>query len=281
MCMLDLEDSVASNEKEAARKKVVEAIRSSDWGDKIVGVRVNSWGTEWTYGDLIEVACGAGERLDEVVLPKTESPADVHAADRLLTQVEKAAGLKPGRIGLQAQIESARALSNVAAICAASTRLVGVIFGPADFAASMGIPAIGGVGNHRQHSVWLDHALVEIAVAARAAGLQVIDGPYFKLGDLDGLSASCELSAGLGYDGKWAIHPDQLQAINEAYTPAQELFDRAWDLIEAYSATTEDQRAGSTVHEGEMIDEASRSMAAQLVKRGERAGLVRVIRRPR
>src|SRR3984957_21107990 len=133
MFFLDLEDAVAPLEKEAARAKVVEAVRDQDWGDAVLCVRVNAWDTKWTYGDVIDVVSGAGERLDELMLPKVQSAAEVIALDLLLTQVEKNSGLPVGHVGIEAQIETARGLINVDDICAASPRLETIIFGPADF----------------------------------------------------------------------------------------------------------------------------------------------------
>src|SRR5215469_10361069 len=142
MTFLDLEDSVAPLEKESSRAKVVDAIKNQDWGERVLCVRVNAWDTKWTYGDVIEVVGNAGERLDEVMLPKTQSPAEVVALDLLLAQVEINAGLPPGHIGIEAQIETTRGLINVEEICAASPRLETIVFGPADFAASMEMPVL-------------------------------------------------------------------------------------------------------------------------------------------
>ena len=154
MTFLDLEDAVAPLEKVPARAKVVEAIRSQDWGDRVLCVRVNAWDTEWTYGDVIEVVGNAGERLDEIMMPKVQSAADVIAMDLLLTQVEKNSGLPVGHIGIEAQIETARGLINVEEICAASPRMETIVFGPADFAASIEMPILtGGVS---QRSSWRD-----------------------------------------------------------------------------------------------------------------------------
>ena len=140
MSFLDLEDSVAPNEKVAAREKVVNAIRSLDWGERVLCVRVNAWDTPWTYGDVIDVVSKAGNRLDEIMMPKVQRASDVVAMDLLLTQVEKNAGLPIGHIGIEAQIETAEGLINVEEICAASKRLETIVFGPADFAASIGMP---------------------------------------------------------------------------------------------------------------------------------------------
>jgi citrate lyase subunit beta / citryl-CoA lyase len=273
---LDLEDSVAPLEKEAARAKVVDAIKNLDWGDRVLCVRVNAWDTEWTVYDVLEVVGNAGTRLDEVMLPKVQSAAEVVALDLLLTQVEKKAGLPEGHIGIEAQIETTRGLINVEEICAASPRLETIIFGPADFAASMEMPVLtGGVQIADYPGDHFHYVFSKILMAGRANGLQVIDGPYLYVRDPDGFRDYCKRTRILGYDGKWALHPDQVSILNEVFSPTQEQFDRAWDILEAYRVATEDERKGAVMFGDEMIDEASRKMAIKFVSRGERAGLKR------
>ena len=273
MTFLDLEDSVAPAEKVAARARVAEAVRSLAWDDRVLCVRVNAWDTPWTYGDVIEVVGGAGPRLDEVMLPKVQSAAEVVALDLLLTQVEKNAGLEPGHIGIEAQIETARGLINVDEICAASPRLETIIFGPADFAASVEMPVLtGGVAIDEYPGDHFHYVFSRILMAGRANGLQVIDGPFLKVRELDALRAFAQRTRVLGYDGKWALTPDQAAVLNEVYSPTQEQFDRAWDILEAYRVATEEHRTGAVMFGDEMIDEASRKMALKFVARGERAG---------
>src|SRR5829696_7066099 len=205
MTFLDLEDSVAPLEKEAARGKVVDAIKNLDWGDRVLCVRVNAWDTIWTYGDVIEVVGNAGERLDEIMLPKVNSAAEVVALDLLLTQVEKNSNLPVGQIGIEAQIETARGLINVEEICAASPRLETIIFGPADFAASMEMPVLtGGVQIAEYPGDHFHYVFSKILMAGRANGLQVIDGPFLKIRDADAFRDYCQRTRILGYDGKWA-----------------------------------------------------------------------------
>jgi citrate lyase subunit beta/citryl-CoA lyase len=276
MSFLDLEDSVAPLEKVAARAKVVEAIRKQDWGDRVLCVRVNAWDTEWTVGDVMEVVPGAGERLDEVMLPKVQRAAEVVALDLLLTQIEKSNGLPVGHIGIEAQIETTRGLINVEEICAASARLETIIFGPADFAASMEMPVLtGGVQIPEYPGDHFNYVFSKILMAGRANGLQVIDGPFLKIRELDALRDFAQRTRVLGYDGKWALTPDQVAVLNEVYSPTQEQFDRAWDILDAYQQATESDRKGAVMFGDEMIDEASRKMASKFVVRGERAGLVR------
>jgi citrate lyase subunit beta/citryl-CoA lyase len=277
MVFLDMEDSVAPLEKEAARGKVVDAIKNQDWGEKILCVRVNAWDTQWTYGDVIEVVGNAGERLEEIMLPKVQSAAEVVAMDLLLTQVEKNAGLPIGHIGIEAQIETAQGLINVNEICAASSRLETVILGPVDFSASMEMPSLsGGLQIPEYPGDYFHYVFMKILMAGRANGLQVIDGPYVKVRDSDGFRDFCRRTQILGFDGKWALHPDQVTILNEMFSPTQEQFDRANDILDAYEeATTTGDRKGAVMFGDEMIDEASRKVAIKLVSRGERAGLVR------
>ena len=276
MVFMDLEDSVAPLEKEAARAKVVDAIKNQDWGDKILCVRINAWDTQWTAFDVIEVVGNAGERLEEVMLPKVQTAAEVVALDLLLSQVEAHAGLPAGHIGIEAQIETARGLINVEEICAASPRLETIIFGPADFAASIEMPVLtGGVQIPEYPGDHFHYVFSKILMAGRANGLQVIDGPFLKIRDQDAFRDYINRTKVLGYDGKWALHPDQVTILNEMFSPTQEQFDRAWDILEAYKVATEGDRKGAVMFGDEMIDEASRKMAIKFVTRGERAGFTR------
>ena len=277
MVFIDLEDSVSPLEKEAARGKAVTAIREQDWGETVVCVRVNAWDTEWTTYDIIEVVGNAGERLEEIMLPKVQTAAEVVAMDLLLTQVEQKAGLPEGHIGIEAQIETARGLINVNDICAASPRLETIILGPVDMSASMEMPGLrGGLEIPEYPGDYFHYVFVAILMAGRANGLQVIDGPYVKVRDTDGFREFARRAQILGYDGKWALHPDQVQILNELFSPTQEQFDKAWDILETYEkATTEGDRKGAVMLGDEMIDEASRKVAVKLVSRGERAGMQR------
>ncbi|MBV8950838.1 MAG: CoA ester lyase [Actinobacteria bacterium] len=275
MVFLDLEDSVAPLEKEAARDNVVKAINEQDWGDTVLCVRVNAWDTKWTYRDVIQVVENASERLDEIMLPKVQSAAEVVALDLLLTQIEETTDRR-GRVGIEAQIETTRGLINVEEICAASDRTETIIFGPADFAASMEMPVLtAGVQVPEYPGDHFHYVFSKILMAGRSNGLQVIDGPYLKIRELDALRDYAMRTRVLGYDGKWALHPDQVKVINEVYTPTQEQFDRALDILEAYRTATEEDRRGAVMFGDEMIDEASRKMALKFVARGERAGMTR------
>jgi len=277
MFFLDLEDAVAPLEKETARAKVVAAVRDQDWGDAVLCVRVNAWDTRWTYADVIEVVGQAGLRLDEVMLPKVQNAAQVVALDLLLTQVEINHGLPAGHIGIEAQIETAQGLINVEEICASSPRIETVILGPVDFSASMGMPSLsGGLLIPEYPGDYFHYVFMKILMAGRANGLQVIDGPYVKVRDPDGFREYARRSQILGYDGKWSLHPDQVTILNEIFSPTQEQFDKALDVLDHYrEATTEGERKGAVMFGDEMIDEASRKVAVTLVSRGERAGMKR------
>jgi citrate lyase subunit beta / citryl-CoA lyase len=275
MVFLDLEDATAPLEKEAARDKVVKAINDLDWGDAVLCVRVNAWDTKWTYRDVIHVVENSSERLDEIMLPKVQSATDVQALDMLLTQIEETTGRK-STVGVEAQIETAGGLINVEEICAASPRLETIVFGPADFAASTEMPVLtGGVQIAEYPGDHFHYVFAKILMAGRANGLQVIDGPYLKIRDLDGLREYSMRPRILGYDGKWALHPDQVTVLNEVYTPTQEEYDRAEDILETYAKATEEEKRGAVMFGDEMIDEASRKMAAVHAARGRAAGLQR------
>ena len=276
MTFLDLEDSVAPNEKVAARAKVVHAIRTHDWGERVLCVRVNAWDTSWTYADVIEVVAHAGPRLDEIMLPKVQCASDVVAMDLLLTQVEKNAGLPAGHIGIEAQIETAKGLINVEEICAASPRLETIVFGPADFSASIGMPVTTiDETIHDGPSNPFSYVFAKILMAGRANGLQVIDGPFLKVRDNDALRFAAQISYSYGFDGKWALTPDQALVLNDVYSPSQALFDKSYDILDAYRVATEQDHAGAVMFGDEMIDEASAKIAHSFVARGRRSGMSR------
>jgi citrate lyase subunit beta/citryl-CoA lyase len=276
MVFIDLEDSVAVSEKAAARGLASAALRDTAWGDAVVCVRVNAWDSPFTLRDLVDVVAVAGPRLDTVMLPKVQRPDEVVALDLLLTQIEREAGLRPGQLGIEAQIETARGMLAVDAICAASPRLESIILGPGDLAASMEMPVLtGGVQIPEYPGDHFHYVFTRILLAGRAAGVQVIDGPYFRIRDLDGLRDYAQRVRVLGYDGKWALHPDQIPVINELFSPTQEQFDHACRLLDSYARSTDNDGRGAVLFDGEMIDEASRKMATKFVTRGERAGLRR------
>ena len=276
---LDLEDAVAPLVKPAARKNIVAALNEGGWGNRIRVVRVNDITTHWTYRDVIEVVEGAGANLDCVMLPKTQNAAQVQWLDLLLTQIEKTMGFEVGGIGIEAQIENAQGLIAIDAIAAASPRVETLIFGPADFMASINMRSLVVGEQPPGYDVGdaYHHILMSILMAARAHDLQAIDGPYLQIRDVDGFRRVAGRSAALGFDGKWVLHPGQIDAANEIYAPTQEDFDHAELILDAYAWSTSEAGGakGSAMLGDEMIDEASRKMALVVAAKGRAAGLIR------
>ena len=276
---LDLEDSVAPVAKASARGAIVEALNSGGWEGKVRVVRVNDWTTEWTYRDVVEVVDGAGANLDCVMLPKVQSADQVIALDLLLTQLEKANGLALGRLGIEAQIENAIGLINVDAIAAASPRVETIIFGPADFMASINMKSLVVGEQPPGYDVGdaYHYILMRILMAARAHDQQAIDGPYLQIREVDGFRRVASRSAALGFDGKWVLHPDQIAAANEVYSPVQADFDHAENILDAYAHYTSEKggATGAVMLGDEMIDEASRKMAMVISAKGRAAGMTR------
>ncbi|WP_036332834.1 HpcH/HpaI aldolase/citrate lyase family protein [Microbispora sp. ATCC PTA-5024] len=274
---LDLEDSVAPGAKEEARRNVVGALREGDWTGKTVVVRVNDVTTQWTYRDVIDVVEGAGDRLDCLMLPKVQDAAHVVWLDTLLGQIERATGLPEGRIGIEAQIENARGLVNADDIAASSPRLETLVFGPADFMASIGMRTlvVGRQPPGYDEGDAYHYILMRILMAARAHDLQAIDGPYLQIRDLDGFRAVARRAAALGFDGKWVLHPTQVETANEVFSPSQEDYDHAELILDAYEYHTTVEKRGAVMLGDEMIDEASRKMALVVAAKGRAAGLRR------
>jgi len=275
---LDLEDAVAPLAKPGARKNIVAALNEGGWGDRIRVVRVNDWTTEWTYRDVVEVVEGAGANLDCVMLPKVQSAEQVTALDLLLTQVEKTMGYEVGRIGIEAQIENARGLIEVDAIAQASPRVETIIFGPADFMASINMKSLVVGALHPDYPGDPYHyILMRILMAARANDVQAIDGPYLQVRNPDGFRRVAGRSAALGFDGKWVLHPDQIAIANELFAPSQQDYDHAELILDAYDYYTSEAggKKGSAMLGDEMIDEASRKMALVIAGKGRAAGMTR------
>ncbi|HEY2522356.1 MAG TPA: CoA ester lyase [Streptosporangiaceae bacterium] len=273
---LDLEDAVAPAAKDDARRNAVAALTSGSWRAGIRAVRVNDATTPWAYQDVVALVEGAGAALDVIILPKVTDPGHLVWLDLLLTQAERATGRDGDPIGIDAQIEDAQGLAAVEAIAAASGRLESLVFGPADFMASIGMPSLTvGQADSGYAGDAFYYPLMRILIAARAHGLQAIDGPYVKVRDVDGFRRAAGSVAALGFDGKWVLHPDQVAAANETFTPGQADYDRAELVLDAYDhATTVDQR-GAVMLNDEMIDEAMRKMALRVALKGRAAGLER------
>jgi citrate lyase subunit beta/citryl-CoA lyase len=272
MVLLDLEDGVAGSEKAAARRNVVAAIARLDWGERIVAVRVNGWSSGETVRDLTEIVIGAGARLDVVVLPKVYRPEEVVALELVLDDLEGQSHRRDDPLGIEVLIETASALSNVATVCASSPRLEAVAIGPGDLGAELGIPtlALGAGADAVNPFLYL---LSSILVAARTHGLQAIDGAFGALADEDGLRRAASMSMALGFDGKWAIHPDQLRVVNDVFTPDAATIARAEAILAALEAGAADGGAGAVRSGGEMVDAASGRLARQVLRR--QAGALR------
>ncbi len=242
------------------------------------GVRVNDWTTPWTHSDVIDVVSAAGAHLDVIVLPKVTDASHVHALDLLLTQLELTHGLPVGRIGIDAQIEDAKGLRNIDEI-AAAPRVQALVLGPADLMASLNMRTLV-VGEQPEGYDVGDayhHVLMTILIAARAHGVAAVDGPYLKVRDVEAFRRVAGRSAALGYDGKWVLHPDQIAAGNEIFSPRQQEYDHAELILEAYEwhTSTAGGARGAVMLGDEMIDEASRKMALVIAGKGRAAGMTR------
>lgn len=263
--VIDLEDAVAPPVKEQARAAVTAAVAQGGWGERTVAVRINGPATRWCHRDVIEVVAGAGDGLASLVVPKVESPGEIEFVDRLAGMVEQEVG-RAAPVGLQALIETATGLRHIHAIAHASARLETLIVGYADLSASLGLPPEEDHSGDRWH-----HVLATVLIAARDAGLQAIDGPYLAIKDLDGFRAASQRSHALGYDGKWALHPTQIEVLNDLFAPSPEELEHARGVLEALEAAEHGESRGAVIHDGAMIDEASRKLAAQVVARGAAA----------
>jgi citrate lyase subunit beta/citryl-CoA lyase len=273
---VDLEDAVAPSEKKAARALVVESLNSVDFGGKVVVVRVNDVTTPFCHGDVLELLAGAGAQLDCLMIPKVHDASHVHFVDHFLSGLEEDLGLtRP--IGLELQIETPHGAIHLAGIAKASKRTQTIVFGPGDYAVSLGVPQLelGMIDpdypGHQWH--WV---MSEVANHARAVGAQAIDGPYVDFKDREGYRESARRAKLLGFDGKWCIHPNQIEWANEVFTPSGDQYDYAERLLEAYREATDAGR-GAVVFDGKMIDEATRKMAERVASRGRAAGLARSV----
>jgi citrate lyase subunit beta/citryl-CoA lyase len=276
---MDIEDAVAPLAKPDARVNIVAALNEGGYEDKVRTVRVNDWTTPWTYTDVIEVVSGAGANLDCIMLPKVQSAEQIQALDMLLTQIEKTEGLEVGRIGIEAQIENAMGLTKVDEIAAASPRIETIIFGPADFMASINMKSLVVGEQPAGYDVGdaYHYILMRILMAARAHDKLAIDGPYLQIKDVDGYRRVAGRSAALGFDGKWVLHPDQIAAANEVFSPTQDDYDHAELILDAYDWYTSAAGGarGAAMLGDEMIDEASRKMALVIAGKGRAAGMSR------
>ena len=265
--MLDLEDSVPVDQKDEARKRAISLLKGENPGGKVLSCRINGMDTPFAYRDLIDIVEAAGEFIDTIVIPKVNDAAEVKAVDYFLTQMELRMGFGR-RIGLEPSIETASGMMKVEEIAFSSPRIEALVFGVADYSASLTMRG-GGISGHGERDGFypgerFHFPLSRMAMAAKAAGVAAIDAPYGDYKDPEGLRRSCFTSAGLGYDGKWVIHPDQIAIVNEIYSPSEEDFQRSARILEAY----EQARAagvGSIALDGKMVDAAS-IRVAQVVR---------------
>ena len=271
--IIDLEDSVPADRKAEARAQVCDALRSGEWRANTLAVRINATTSPWCHRDVIGLVEGGGERLDVLVVPKVEGRADVEFVARLAGMVEQESG-RGRTVGLELLIETATGLTRINESARASERVETLIVGYADLAASLGHPMHDGGAGGARRGHW-DWVLQTVLVAARDAGVQAIDGPYFAIADVDGLRERAERARSFGYDGKWALHPGQIPPLNEIFSPTPAEFEQAAAVLDELARAERADGRGAVLLEGQMIDEAMRKQAAEVVARGQAAGLTR------
>lgn len=274
---LDLEDSVAPDDKAQARRNIIQAIGDIDWGNKTLSVRINGLDTPFWYRDVVDLLEQASDRLDQIMIPKVGNAADVYAVDALVTAVEAAKG-RSKRISLEVIIESAAGIAHVEEIAASSPRLQAMSLGAADFAASMGMATTGIGGTqenyymaHEGARYWADPwhwAQAAIVAACRTHGVLPVDGPFGDFGDEEGFRAQARRSATLGMVGKWAIHPKQVALANEVFSPSEAAVTEAREILAAMEQATK-TGAGATVYKGRLVDIASIRQAQVIVRQAE------------
>lgn len=274
---LDLEDSVAPSDKDMARANVIEAINTVDWGTKYISVRINGLDTPYWYRDVVDVMEQAGDRIDQIMIPKVGCAEDVYAVDALVTAIEAAKGrTKP--VSFEVIIESAAGIAHVEAIAASSPRLQAMSLGAADFAASMGMQTTGIGGTQENYYMiredqkyWSDPwhwAQAAIVAACRTQGILPVDGPFGDFSDDEGYIAQAKRSATLGMVGKWAIHPKQIALANEVFTPSEEAVTEAREILAAMEQAKANGE-GATVYKGRLVDIASIKQAEVIVAQAE------------
>jgi len=263
---LDLEDAVSPGDKVQARKNIIEALNDIDWRarGKTISVRINSIDTHYMYRDVVDLVEQAGDQLDTILIPKVGVAADVYMVDAMLTQIETARGFS-NKIGIEALIETTLGMANVDAIATSSPRMEAMHFGVADYAASCRARTtnIGGLNPDYPGDQW-HHGLSRMLVACRAFGLRPVDGPFGDFSDPEGYLLGARRAAAMGYEGKWAIHPSQIELANDVFSPADEEVDRAKRILVALKEAAE-QGKGAASLDGRMIDEASAKMAENVV----------------
>lgn len=267
---LDLEDAVAPDDKPKARENIIQALNDIDWKGKkkTMSIRINGLDTHYMYRDVVDIVEKAGNNLDTILIPKVGVPADVYMVDCLITQIEEAKGIEH-KIGLECLIETALGMANVEAIATSSRRLEAMHFGVADYAASnrARTVSIGGLTPDYPGDQW-HAAMTRMTVACRAYGLRPIDGPFGDIQDKNGYIAAAKRAAALGIEGKWAIHPTQIELANDVFSPPEADVDWARRTLKALKEASE-QGKGAVQVDGKMIDAASARMAENLVRKEE------------
>lgn len=273
---IDLEDAVAPDEKEASRANVARAYRELDFGNKLRMFRMNGLDTHFAYRDLVEIVEVAGDRIDLVVVPKVNRPEDIYVVETLLGQIESYKKFSRP-IGIEALIETALGCLNIREIAACSERLEGFVYGPGDYAASVRMPmeSIGELDEndrvypgHRWH-----HIMHSIVSAAKAYNKRAVDGPFAGIKNPEGLMQACKIGRAMGFDGKWCIHPSQIETVNQTFVPSEKEIDWAQMVLDEYEAALREGRGAISV-KGKMIDVASLRMCRTIVERAKLAGLV-------
>jgi citrate lyase beta subunit len=273
---IDLEDAVAPEEKEASRANVVRAYRELDFGNKLKMFRMNGLDTHFAYRDLIEIVEAAGDRIDLIVIPKVNRPEDVYVVETLLGQIESYKKFSRP-IGIEALIETALGCVNIREIAACSERLEGFVYGPGDYAASVRMPmeSIGELDEndaiypgHRWH-----HIMHSIVSAARAYNKRAIDGPFAGIKNPEGLLQACKIGRAMGFDGKWCIHPSQIETVNRTFVPSEKEIEWAKTVLSEYESALQAGRGAISV-KGKMIDVASLRICRTIVERAQLAGLL-------
>lgn len=273
---IDLEDAVTVDEKEASRGNVVRAFKELDFGKKLRLFRMNGLDTHFAYRDLIEIVEVAGDFIDLIVIPKVNRPEDVYMVDTLLTQIESYKKIKRP-IGLEALIETAQGGVNIREIAACSTRLEGFVYGPGDYAASVRMP-MESIGELDEHDAiypghrW-HHIMHSIVSAARAYNKRAVDGPFAGIKNAEGLQQACKIARAMGFDGKWCIHPTQVEVANQTFVPSAKELAWAQTVLSEYEAAQKEGRGAISV-KGKMIDVASLRMCQTMVERARLAGLL-------
>jgi citrate lyase subunit beta/citryl-CoA lyase len=261
---LDCEDAVVPDDKEQARKNIIEGLNTIDWNNKTVSVRINGLDTHYMYRDVVDILEQAGNKLDTILIPKVGTDADVYAVDMLVTQIESAMGLK-NKIGIECLIETALGGANVMSIAQSSPRLEALHFGVADYAASLRARTvvIGGLNPDYPGDQW-HHGLSQLVMTCRAYGLRAVDGPFGDFNDPNGYIDAAKRAAAMGFEGKWAIHPSQINLANDVFSPPEAEVSKAKRIIEELEKAASEGK-GAAQLDGRMIDAASARMAENIV----------------